>query len=56
VTSTNPQTKFQLQFWKQQEDSTIILASNRPRQEGQDKKNSQKGKRKTKGKGNKEKL
>jgi hypothetical protein len=29
VTSTNLQTEFLLQFWKQQEDSAILLASNR---------------------------
>jgi len=37
VTSTNLQTEFLLQFWKQREDSAILLASNRP-QQGQDKK------------------
>jgi hypothetical protein len=34
----NLQTEFLLQFRKQQEDSAILLASNRPRQEGEDKK------------------
>jgi len=34
----NLQTEFLLQFRKQQEDSAILLASNRPQQEGQDKK------------------
>jgi hypothetical protein len=29
VTSTNLQTEFLLQFWKQWEDSAILLASNR---------------------------
>jgi hypothetical protein len=48
----NLQTEFLLQFWKQQEDSA--LASNRPQQQGQNKK--QKGKRKTEGKDNREKL
>jgi hypothetical protein len=37
VTSTNLRTEFLLQFQNQQEDSTILLASNRP-QQGQDKK------------------
>jgi hypothetical protein len=30
VTSTNLRTEFLLQIWKQQEDSAILLASNRP--------------------------
>jgi hypothetical protein len=34
----NLQTEFLLQFRKQQEDSAILLASNRPQQEGEDKK------------------
>jgi hypothetical protein len=56
LTSTNLQTEFLLQFWKQWEDSAILLASNGP-QQGQDKKTErQKGKRKTKGKDNREKL
>jgi hypothetical protein len=38
VTSINLQTEFLLQFQKQQEDSAILLASNRPQQEGQEKK------------------
>jgi hypothetical protein len=47
----NLQTEFLLQFRKQQEDSAILLASNRPQQQGQDKKTDrQKGKRKTEGK------
>jgi hypothetical protein len=50
----NLQTEFLLQFQKQQEDSAILLASNRPQQQGQNKK--QKGKRKTEGKDNSEKL
>jgi len=46
VTSTNLQTEFVLQFWKQGEDSAILLASNRP-QQGQDKKKTdRKGKEK----------
>jgi hypothetical protein len=49
VTSTNLRTEFLLQFWKQREDSAILLASNRPQQERPDKER-QKGKRKTKGK------
>jgi hypothetical protein len=49
----NLQTEFLLQFRKQQEDSAILLASNRPQQQGQDKKTDrQKGKRKTEGKDN----
>jgi hypothetical protein len=50
VTSTNLQTEFLLQFQKQWEDSAILLASNRPQQEGQDKetKNDRKGKEKLK--------
>jgi hypothetical protein len=48
VTSTNLRTEFLLQFWKQREDSAILLASNRPQQQGQDKKtkNDRKGKEK----------
>jgi hypothetical protein len=37
VTSTNLQTEFLLQFPKQREDSAILLASNRPQQQRQDK-------------------
>jgi hypothetical protein len=49
VTSINLQTEFLLQFWKQQEDSAILLASNRPQQQGQDKKQTdRKGKEKLK--------
>jgi hypothetical protein len=51
VTSINLQTKFLLQFQKQREDSAILLASNRPQQEGQEekkKKDQQKGKEKLK--------
>jgi hypothetical protein len=45
----NLQTEFLLQFWKQQEDSAILLASNRPQQQGQDKKQTdRKGKEKLK--------
>jgi hypothetical protein len=36
VTSINLQTEFLLQFQKQREDSAILLASNRPQQEGQE--------------------
>ncbi len=36
VTSNNLQTEFLLQFQKQREDSAILLASNRPQQEGQE--------------------
>jgi hypothetical protein len=47
VTSTNLQTEFLLQFWKQWEDSAILPASNRPQQQGQDKKQTdRKGKEK----------
>jgi hypothetical protein len=47
VTSTNLRTEFLPQFQKEQEHSTILLASNRP-QQGQDKKtkNDRKGKQK----------
>jgi hypothetical protein len=38
VTSTNLQTEFLLQFRKQREDSAILLASNRPHNEDQTKK------------------
>jgi hypothetical protein len=49
VTSTNLQTEFLLQFRKQGEDSAILLASNRPQQQGQDKKQTnRKGKEKLK--------
>ncbi len=49
MTSTNLQTEFLLQFWKQWEDSAILLASNRPQQQGQDKKQiNRKGKEKLK--------
>ncbi len=49
MTSINLQTEFLLQFWKQQEDSAILLASNRPQQQGQDKKQTdRKGKEKLK--------
>jgi hypothetical protein len=52
MTSTNLRTEFLLQFQKQQEDSAILLASNRPQQRWQDKetKKDRKGKKKTKGK------
>jgi hypothetical protein len=40
VTSINLQTEFLLQFWKQWEDSAILLASNMP-QQGQGKKKKQ---------------
>jgi hypothetical protein len=50
MTSTNLQTEFLLQFRKQREDSAILLASNRPQQQWQDKKtkNDRKGKEKLK--------
>jgi len=38
VTSTILRTAFLLQFWKQREDSTILLASNRPHNKHQTKK------------------
>jgi hypothetical protein len=38
VTSTNLRTEFLLQFRKQREDSAILLASNRPHNEDQTKK------------------
>jgi hypothetical protein len=38
MTSTNLRTEFLQQFWKQWEDSAILLASNRPKQQGKDKK------------------
>jgi hypothetical protein len=49
MTSTNLWTEFLLQFWKQWEDSAILLASNRPQQQGQGKKHTdRKGKEKLK--------
>jgi len=36
VKSINLQTEFLQQFWKQQEDSPILLASNRPQQQQQE--------------------
>jgi hypothetical protein len=49
VTSTNLRTEFLLQFQKQREDSAILLASNRPQQQRQDKKQTnRKGKEKLK--------
>jgi hypothetical protein len=49
ATSTSLQTEFLLQFWKQREDSAILLASNGPQQEGQDRKQTnRKGKEKPK--------
>jgi hypothetical protein len=58
VTSTNLQTEFLLQFQKQWEDSGILLASNRPKQQWQDKetKNDRKGKEKQKERTNRERL
>jgi hypothetical protein len=38
VTSTILRTEFLLQFWKQREDSAILLASNRPHNKDQTKK------------------
>jgi len=49
VTSINLQTEFLLQFWKQWEDSAILLASNRPQQQGQEKNRLAERERKTKG-------
>jgi len=49
VKRTNLRTEFLLQSQKQGEDSAILLASNRPRQQGQDKKQTdRKGKEKLK--------
>ncbi len=49
MTSTNLRTEFLLQFQKQWEDSAILLASNRPQQQQQDKKQTdRKGKEKLK--------
>jgi hypothetical protein len=45
VTSTILRTEFLLQFWKQREDSAILLASNRPHNKDETKKQ-----RKTEGK------
>jgi hypothetical protein len=56
VTSINLRTEFLLQFQKQREDSAILLASNRPQQEGQEKKQTDRKERKTKGKENRERL
>jgi hypothetical protein len=51
--STNLWTKFLLQFWKQREDLAILLASNRPQQQWQDKETKKdNGKINTKGKDN----
>jgi hypothetical protein len=38
VTSTNLRTEFLLQFWKQREHPAILLASNRPHNKDQTKK------------------
>jgi hypothetical protein len=56
VTSINLQTEFLLQFWKQREDSAIRLASNRPQQQGQEKRRPTEKERKTEGKENREIL
>jgi hypothetical protein len=48
VTSINLRTEFLLQFQKQWEDSAILLASNRPQQEGQEKNRSTERERKLK--------
>jgi len=56
VTSINLQTKFLLQFQKQQEDSAILLASNRPQQQGQEKNRPTERERKSEGKENRERL
>jgi hypothetical protein len=57
--STDLQTEFVLQFWKQWQDSTILLASNGPQQQqSQDKetKKDRKGKEKLKERTNRERL
>jgi hypothetical protein len=56
--STNIWTEFLLQFQKQREDSAILLASNRPQQQWQDKetKKVRKGKEKLKERTNRERL
>jgi hypothetical protein len=51
VTSTILRTEFLLQFWKQREDSAILLASNRPHNKDQTKKQ-----RKTKREENSERV
>jgi hypothetical protein len=56
MTTTNLGTEFLLQFWKQREDSAILLASNRPQQQGQHKKRLTEREKKTRGKDNREKL
>jgi hypothetical protein len=56
MTSTNLWTEFLLQFQQQWEDSAILLASNRPQQQGQDKKRLTQREKKTRGKDNREKL
>jgi hypothetical protein len=51
VTSTILRTEFLLQFWKQWEDSAILLASNRPHNKDQtkkDRKGKEQGKTKNK--------
>jgi hypothetical protein len=55
MTTTNLGTEFLLQFWKQREDSAILLASNRP-QQGQHKKRLTEREKKTRGKDNRERL
>jgi hypothetical protein len=50
VTSTILRTEFLLQFRKQQEDSAILLASNRPRQQRPDKETKKDRKGKEQGK------
>jgi hypothetical protein len=56
MTSTNLGTEFLLQFRKEWEDLAILLASNRPQQQGQDKKRLTEREKKTRGKDNREKL
>jgi hypothetical protein len=48
VTSIILRTEFLLQFWKQREDSAILLASNRPHNKDRTKKQRKKGKEKLK--------
>jgi hypothetical protein len=50
VTSTILQTEFLLQFWTQQEDSAILLASNRPPEQRPDKETKKDRKGKEQGK------
>jgi len=57
VTGTNLWTEFPLQFWKQQEDSAILLARNRPQQQWRDKETkTEREKKKQKERTNQERL